>query len=79
MVPRSLILIGIVLALLGAATFAGQMLRRRASPALDQRAIDAFNGRIQAWWFFTVVIILAFVLPGLTVLMFALVSFWALR
>ena len=72
-------LIVTVLALLGAATVAGQWLRRRESPALDRRAVDSFNGRIEAWWFFTVVIVLAFVLPWLTVLLFALISFWALR
>ena len=68
-----------VLTLLGVATFAGQWLRRKASPSLDRKAIDAFNGRIEAWWFFTVVIIFAFVWPALTVLLFALISFWALR
>jgi phosphatidate cytidylyltransferase len=72
-------LVGTVLVLLACATGAGEWLRRRASPQLDQRAVDAFNRRLQAWWFFSIVIILAYVLPGLTVLMFAGVSFWALR
>jgi phosphatidate cytidylyltransferase len=72
-------LVGTVLVLLSVATGAGQWLRRRESPQLDQRAIDSFNRRIQAWWFFSVVIILAFVMPGLTVLMFAGIAFWALR
>ncbi len=72
-------LVGTVLVLLSVATAAGQWLRRRESPQLDSRAIDSFNRRIQAWWFFSAVIILAYVLPGLTVLMFAGVSFWALR
>jgi phosphatidate cytidylyltransferase len=79
MFGRSLALVAVVLALLGVATAIGQMLRRRASPALDLRAIESFNARIQAWWFFAAVIITAFVLPGLTVLMFAVISFWALR
>jgi phosphatidate cytidylyltransferase len=76
---NSTFLVGTVLVLLSVATGAGQWLRRRESPQLDSRAIDSFNRRIQAWWFFSVVIILAFVLPGLTVLMFAGISFWALR
>jgi phosphatidate cytidylyltransferase len=73
------LLVGTVLVLLAAATGAGQWLRRRQSPQLDQRAIDSFNRRLQAWWFFSIVIILAYILPGLTVLLFAGVSFWALR
>jgi phosphatidate cytidylyltransferase len=72
-------LVGTVLVLLSAATGAGQWLRRRESPALDQRAIDSFNRRLQAWWFFSVVIIFAYMWPALTVLLFAGVSFWALR
>jgi len=78
MVP-SLALIATVLTLLAVATAAGQILRRSDSPQLDRQAIESFNGRIQAWWFFTVVIILAFVFPWLTVLLFAAISFWALR
>jgi phosphatidate cytidylyltransferase len=72
-------LVATVLVLLSAVTGAGQWLRRRESPALDQRAIESFNRRIQAWWFFSIGIILAYILPGLTVLLFACVSFWALR
>ena len=77
--PNLLVFVGTVLLLLGIATFAGQWLRKRESPALDRRAIESFNSRIQAWWFFTAVIVLAFLLPGLTVLLFAAISFWALR
>jgi phosphatidate cytidylyltransferase len=75
----NLALVGIVLLLLAAATAAGQWLSRKESPSLDRRAIESFNGRIQAWWFFTVVIIFAFLAPWLTVLLFACISFWALR
>ncbi|MBL9162699.1 MAG: phosphatidate cytidylyltransferase [Planctomycetaceae bacterium] len=71
--------VGTVLLLLGIATFVGQWLRKRESPALDRRAIESFNSRIQAWWFFTAVIVMAFLLPGLTVLLFAAIAFWALR
>jgi phosphatidate cytidylyltransferase len=75
----SLALVGVVLALLAVATVAGQMLRHRESRSLDRRAIDAFNAKIESWWFFVVVMLAAFVWPTLTVLMFAGVSFWALR
>jgi phosphatidate cytidylyltransferase len=72
-------LIGTVVTLLAIATAAGQWLRRRDSPAIDRRVVDAFNGRIESWWFFSIVILLAFIWPGLTVLLFAMISFWALR
>ncbi len=68
-----------VLMLLAVATAAGQWLRSRKSAALDSRVVESFNRRIQAWWFFTVVIILAYVVPTLTVILFAGISFWALR
>jgi phosphatidate cytidylyltransferase len=77
MVPS--LFVAVVLIVLLLATVSGQWLRRRASPALDMRAVESFNSRVQAWWFFTVVIVLAYLLPGLTVLLFALISFWALR
>jgi phosphatidate cytidylyltransferase len=78
MVP-SFALVGTVLALLVAATIAARMLRRRESPSLDRRTIEAFNARIEAWWFFVAVMLLAFIWPTLTVIMFAGLSFWALR
>ncbi|BBO33515.1 phosphatidate cytidylyltransferase [Lacipirellula parvula] len=77
--PNLLIFVGTVLLLLGVATFVGQWLRKRESPALDRRAIESFNSRIQAWWFFTAVIVIAFLLPWLTVVLFAFIAFWALR
>lgn len=72
-------LLGTVAVLLGLATASGQWLRRSDSPLLDRRAIDAFNARLQAWWFFSVVVAVAFVAPGLTIALFGLISFWALR
>ncbi|HCK41553.1 MAG TPA: phosphatidate cytidylyltransferase [Planctomycetaceae bacterium] len=72
-------LLGTVLGLLAAATFAGQWLRRQDSLGLDQRTVKAFNSRVQAWWFFSVVLGLAFFQPKLTVVLFGFLSFWALR
>ena len=51
MMPN-LALVGTVLVLLGAATGVGQWLRRQRVAALDRRAVESFNARIQAWWFF---------------------------
>ena len=72
-------LLGTVLALLSAATFAGQWLKRQTSLRLDERSVSSFNSRVQAWWFFSVVLGFAFFQPKLTVVLFGLLSFWALR
>ncbi|MCG8449881.1 MAG: phosphatidate cytidylyltransferase [Pirellulales bacterium] len=72
-------LLATVLALLTAATFAGQWLRRQDSLELDLSTVKAFNNRVQAWWFFSIVLGLAFFLPTLTVVLFALLSASALR
>ena len=72
-------LLGTVLALLTAATFGGQWLKRQTALGLDQKSVDAFNSRIQAWWFFSVVLGIAFFHPNFTVVLFGMLSFWALR
>jgi phosphatidate cytidylyltransferase len=65
--------------LLGLASFAGQWLRRQDSAALDRRTVEAFNSRVQAWWFFSLLMLSGFFFPNLTVTLFGLLSFWALR
>jgi len=72
-------LAGIVFGLLGVATLVGRWLRLHDSLAIDRRAVDTFIGRIQSGWFFTVVVAVAFFYPKLTVFLFFLISFWALR
>lgn len=72
-------LLGTALGLLSIATFAGQWLKRQTSFVLDVRSVSTFNSRVQAWWFFTVVLGLGFLQPKLTVVLFGLLSFWALR
>ena len=65
--------------LLTLATWAGRWLRRQDSAAVDQRTVDAFNSRVQAWWFFSLLILSGFFFPLLTITLFGLLSFWALR
>jgi phosphatidate cytidylyltransferase len=72
-------LLGMVLVLLSGATFGGQWLKRQVTLGLDQKAVDSFNSRIQAWWFFSIVLGLAFFHPIVTVILFGMLSFWALR
>lgn len=74
------ILAGSVLGLLGVSTLLGQTLRIRAKTDAGQRTVRNLNERISAWW------VMAFVFGGAiflgplgAVILFGLVSFFALR
>ena len=73
-------LVGGVLMLLTAATGIGQLLKRQADTGLNQAVVEQFNLRIRAWWVLCAVLAAAFLLgrPA-TVVLFGLLSFWALR
>ncbi|MEX0714143.1 MAG: phosphatidate cytidylyltransferase [Pirellulales bacterium] len=73
-------LVGAVLALLGAITGVGQLLKRQTDIGLNPAVIEQFNLRVRAWWLLCAVLAVAF-LAGreATVLLFGLLSFWALR
>ncbi len=78
--PITLLLIGGVLVLLGMATVAGQLLRRQADHRFNPAVIEQFNLRVRAWWLMCSVLAAAFLLgQTATVVMFGLLSFWALR
>ena len=72
-------LVGAIVGLLSVATFAGRWLAKQESLGLDVRAVREFNRRVNGWWFFSIVVAMAFVSRGLTVTLFGFVSFWALR
>ncbi len=77
---RTLALVASVLALLTAATGVGQFLRRHPDRGIDPAAVRTFNLRIQGWWILCTVLAAAFWLgTTATVILFGLVSFWALR
>jgi phosphatidate cytidylyltransferase len=73
-------LVGGVLMLLTAATGIGQLLKRQTDTGLNTAVIEQFNLRIRAWWVLCAVLAAAFLLGrGATVVLFGLLSFWALR
>jgi len=77
---RTLGLIGGVLLLLGAATAIVFLLRRREDTALDTALIETFRHRVRAWWALCTVLAAAFLFGQIaTVILFGLISFWALR
>ena len=77
---RTIALIAGVLTLLTAATAIGQFLRRHPDRGLDPAAVNTFNLRLRGWWIMCTVLAAAFWLgTTATVVLFGLVSFWALR
>jgi len=77
---RTIVLVTCVLGLLTAATGVGQFLKRHPDRGLDAAAIRTFNLRLRGWWILCTVLAAAFWLGSTaTVVLFGLVSFWALR
>jgi phosphatidate cytidylyltransferase len=80
---KTLSLVGGVLALLFGATTIGQRLKLQSDIGLNPAVVEAFNLRIRAWWLMCTVLAAAFLLGPAsrvaTVVLFGLISFWALR
>ena len=77
---KTLGLVGVVLVLLGTATIVVQVLRRRSDGGINPAILETFRLRVHAWWLFCTVLAAAFLLHGVaTVVLFGLISFWALR
>jgi phosphatidate cytidylyltransferase len=77
---KTLSLVGGVLALLAAATTIGQRLKLQSDMGLNPAVVESFNLRIRAWWLMCTVLAAAFLLGSTTtVVLFGLISFWALR
>jgi phosphatidate cytidylyltransferase len=78
--PRTWGLIGGVLLLLGAASAVVAMLQRREDLGVDAAVFETFRRRVRAWWVLCTVLAAAFLLgQWVTVILFGLISFWALR
>jgi phosphatidate cytidylyltransferase len=73
-------LVGGVLVLLGAATAMVQILRRRTDSTIDPAILETFRQRIRAWWIVCAVLAASMLMDQtVTVVLFALMAFWALR
>ena len=81
--PRTLILVGGVLLVLATATTVGQFLKRQRDLGINPALVQQFNSRIRAWWLMCSMLAAAFLLGPAsrvaTIIVFALISFWALR
>jgi phosphatidate cytidylyltransferase len=77
---RTLWLIGAVLVLLSIAWAVIKILKRRPESGIDVAILDTFRVRVRAWWILFAGLAAAFLLGHwTTVIIFGLLSFWALR
>jgi phosphatidate cytidylyltransferase len=78
---RTIVLMVIVLLLLGAAQLACYLLNRQPDTIVNPAIVRAFNMRLRAYWMMCAILTAAFLFPGplATVVLFFMISFWALR
>src|SRR3954469_8472467 len=82
---RTFILLGSVLGLLIAASIIGRVLRRSPESTLNPAIVKTFHSRVNAWCVMYTILIAGFLVDFVfrstvvTVVLFGLVSFWALR
>jgi len=77
---RTLGLIGAVLVLLGLCWAIVKILKRRPESGIDAAILETFRLRVRAWWILFATLAAAFLLGHwTTVMLFGLLSFWALR
>jgi phosphatidate cytidylyltransferase len=78
--PRTNILLGSVLGMLAISYFVGRALRRQPESTANPAVVRTFNLKVRAWWMMFVVLIAGLILGYVaTVVLFGLISFWALR
>ena len=76
----TLILIGTVLSLLGVSWGIVMILKRRPESGIDPAILETFRLRVRTWWILFATLAAAFLLgTWVTVVLFGLLSFWALR
>lgn len=77
---RSLWLLGVVLGILLVAAIVARFLRRQPESTVDPAIARTFSERVRAWLMMTAILGAGFLLGyQVTVMLFGLVSFWALR
>ncbi|MCA9212850.1 MAG: phosphatidate cytidylyltransferase [Planctomycetales bacterium] len=76
----TMVLLTIILGILTITYIASIFLRRRPDSSVNPAVVDAFNVRVRAWWLMFLILTAAFLLgKAVTVSLFFLLSFWALR
>ncbi|MEM9827332.1 MAG: phosphatidate cytidylyltransferase [Planctomycetota bacterium] len=78
--PRTYGLIAIVLVGLIIATLIGVLLSRRENPRIEPAILRRFNHKLRVWWLMLSIFAVGFLLGRIgVVVLFGLLSFWALR
>ena len=73
-------LLGAVLVTLAIASLVGQWLRNQPSESINPALVRRFRERLNSWWLMCAILVFGLLLrPIGTVILFGLVSFWALR
>src|SRR5690554_848384 len=75
------ILLEVVVSCLLLASGVGLILRRQPDSSVNPAIVQAFVRRVRAWWLMTAILAVTFLIPTpvAAVLLFFLISFWALR
>lgn len=74
------ILLGVVLVTLGIASLVGRYLRRQPTESVNPALVQRLRQRLSAWWLMCAILVFGLLLQPIgTIVLFALVSFWALR
>ncbi|WP_235934763.1 phosphatidate cytidylyltransferase [Candidatus Laterigemmans baculatus] len=77
---RTYILLAVVFGVLGIATLVGIILERRERLAIEPAMLRRFNHRLRVWWMMFAILVFGFLLHRVgVVVLFGLISFWALR
>ena len=73
-------LVAVVIVVLIAASVIGQTLKRQPESVVSPALLRTFNQRVRAWWMMFAILAAGLLLgPTCTIVLFGLVSFWALR
>ena len=77
---RTYILLAVILAAVVVATIIGIVLSRREKMGVESALVGRFNHKVRVWWIMAVIFAVGFLLGRIGVIvLFGLVSFWALR
>jgi phosphatidate cytidylyltransferase len=77
---RAMGLVALILFALGVATLVGVVLSRRETMGIESAIVRRYNQKMRVWWLMTIIFVFGFLLQRLgVVILFGLVSFWALR
>lgn len=73
-------LLGVIVVALGISSIVGQYLRRQPSELINAALVSRFSQRVNTWWLMSAILTFSIAIHSvMTIVLFAMVSFWALR